>query len=274
MKNLDGKVSVIMPAYNEESHISSSLEETVRTFNDFGCSYEIIVVDDGSRDKTYEQAIRFASNYDNIVVKRNRVNYGKGRALKYGCRFVTGKYVVFLDADMDLHPGQVQIFFDIMRLDEADIVIGSKLHPNSKLYYPLGRRIISSIYFFLVNLLFGLPIKDTQTGLKVFKYEALKEIFPKIMIKQFAFDLELLVNAHHLGYKIAEAPVILKSRRKSGRIGFYSIYRVWLDTMAIFYRMYILKYYDRDNPRNLYAEKIKKKRLKNENFHFNSKGNK
>jgi len=264
-----------MPAYNEGTHIVSSLEETVRTFDDFGCDYEIILVDDGSTDNTYEKAIRFASNYDNIIVKKNRVNYGKGRALKYGCRFVNGKYVVFVDADMDLHPGQIQTFFDIMRLDEADIVIGSKRHPNSKLYYPLGRRIISSVYFFLVYLLFGLPIKDTQTGLKLFKYKALKEIFPKIIIKQFAFDLELLVNAHHLGYKIAEAPVVLNSQRKyGGRIGFNHIYTIWKDTMAIFYRMYILKYYDRNNPRNLYAEKIKKKRLKNENFHFNSKDNK
>ncbi len=274
MENLDGKVSVIIPAYNEGEHIFANLGEVTRTFDDFGCDYEIILIDDGSTDNTYEQAIRFAANYDNIIVKRNRANYGKGRALKYGCRFVNGKYAVFLDADMDLHPGQIRTFFDIMKLDEADIVIGSKRHPNSKLYYPLGRRIISSIYFFLINLLFGLPIKDTQTGLKVFKYRALKEIFPKIIIKQFAFDLELLVNAHHLDYKIAEAPVVLNSQRKYGRIGFYSIYRIWMDTMAIFYRMYILKYYDRNNPINLYAEKVKKKRIKNGNLQFNSRASK
>ena len=259
MKNLDGKVSVIMPAYNEGAHISSSLEETVRTFDEFGCDYEIIVVDDGSLDNTYKESLDFASGYSNIIIKRNRVNYGKGRALKYGFRFASGKYIVFVDADMDLHPGQIQTFFDIMRLDEVDIVIGSKRHPNSKLYYPIGRRIISSVYFFLVNLLFGLPIKDTQTGLKIFKYDALREIFPKILIKHFAFDLELLVNAHHLGYKIAEAPVVLTSQRKYGRIGPGAIYKIWVDTMAIFYRMYILKYYDRDSTRNFYAEKLRKK---------------
>ena len=262
MKNLDGKVSILMPAYNEEAHIASSLAETVRTFNDFGCSYEIIVIDDGSTDNTYKESLDFDSRYSNIVVKRNRVNYGKGRASKYAFRFATGKYIVFLDADMDLHPGQIQTFFDIMRLDEADIVIGSKRHPNSKLYYPIGRRIISSIYFLLINLMFGLPIKDTQTGLKLFKYRALKEIFPKILIKHFAYDLEILVNAHHLGYKIAEAPVVLTSQRKYGRIGFMSIYKMWVDTMAIFYRMHIFKYYDKNNQRNLYAEKLQKKQKK------------
>ncbi len=267
MRNLKGKVSIIIPAYNEAGHIYSNLEETVRTFDDFGCDYEIIIVDDGSSDNTYEEALSFASRYNNVIVKKNRSNYGKGRALKYGCRFVNGDYVVFLDADMDLHPGQIQTFFDIMRLDEADIVIGSKRHPNSKLYYPIGRRIISSVYFFLVYLLFGLPIKDTQTGLKLFKYEALKEIFPKILIKKFAFDLELLINAHHLGYKIAQAPVVLTSRRKYGRIGLKAIYQIWWDTMAIFYRLHILKYYDKHNSRNFYSEKMQKKRLKNEGIY-------
>jgi len=246
LKNIEGKVSIIMPAHNEGDRISSSLEETVRTFDSFGCDYEIILVDDGSTDNTYEEILRIASRYSNIILKKNRINYGKGRAVKYAFRFVTGKYVVFLDSDMDLHPGQIQTFFDIMRLDNADVVIGSKRHPNSQLYYPIGRRIISSVYFLLINLMFGLPIKDTQTGLKLFKAEVLKEIFPKVLIKHFAFDLEILVNAHHLGYKIAEAPVVLKSQRMLGRIGVRAIYNVWVDTMAIFYRMYVLKYYDRN----------------------------
>lgn len=245
MKDLNGKVSIIMPAYNEASHIVSNIEETIRTFDDFGCDYEIIIVDDGSQDSTYQELEKMASSSNRILIKRNRTNYGKGRALKRGFRASTGEFIVFLDADMDLHPDQIQTFFDIMRLDEADVVIGSKRHPNSKLNYPLHRKIISSAYFFLVNLMFGLPIGDTQTGLKLFKRGVLKRVFPKILIKQFAFDLEILVNAHHLGYKIVEAPIILNSQRRWGRIGLGAIYTTWWDTMAIFYRLYILRYYDR-----------------------------
>jgi len=245
MKNLNGKVSIIMPAYNEASHIASNLEETMRTFDDFGCNYEIIVVDDGSQDNTYQEVEKVASRSNRILIKRNRANYGKGRALKRGFRASTGEFIVFLDADMDLHPGQIQTFFDIMRLDEADVVIGSKRHPNSQLNYPLHRKIISSVYFFLIYLMFGLPVKDTQTGLKLFKRAVLKKIFPKILIKQFAYDLEILVNTHHLGFKIAEAPVVLNSQRKLGKIGLRAIYTTWWDTLAIFYRMYILRYYDR-----------------------------
>jgi glycosyltransferase involved in cell wall biosynthesis len=155
-----------------------------------------------------------------------------------------GDYVVFLDSDIDLHPAQLETFFDIMKLDNADVVIGSKRHPNSILNYPLQRKVMSNVYYFLIKIMFGLPVRDTQTGLKLFKYEVLKRIFPRIVVKAFAFDLEILANAYRLGYKIAEAPVHIDSRREFGRIGIREILETWIDTLAIFYRMHILRYYD------------------------------
>lgn len=250
MRNLKGKVSVIIPAYNEAGIIAESLRETIRTFNEFGCKYEIIVVDDGSSDSTYTSALAVAEKYPNVLVKQSRRNRGKGRALKIGFRLATGEYVVFLDADMELHPAQVQTLFDIMRLDEADVVIGSKRHPNSRLNYPWDRRIISSVYFFLIKLFFGLPIRDTQTGLKLFKHDVLKRVFPRILVKAFGYDLEILVNVHRLGYRIAEAPVVLASKCRYGRIGFDSIWTTWRDTMAVWYRTYLLRYYDRFDNRH------------------------
>ena len=244
MKNIKGKISVIIPAYNEAGIIAESLSETIRVFNDFGCKYELIVVDDGSSDDTFQNALKASRQHSNIIVKQLKTNRGKGRALKVGFRLCSGDYVVFLDADMELHPAQLQTFFDIMRLDETDVVIGSKRHPNSRLNYPLQRKIISSVYFFLIKIFFGLPIGDTQTGLKLFKYEVLKRVFPRILVKAFGYDLEILVNVHQLGYRIAEAPVVLDTQRY-GRIGIDSIWVTWRDTMAIWYRAYILRYYDR-----------------------------
>jgi glycosyltransferase involved in cell wall biosynthesis len=246
MADFKKKISIIMPAYNETNRIVNSIEETVKTFQKFGYPWELIVMDDGSSDDTFEKASQLIKNYsNNLIVKRNPINLGKGRVLKKAFHYVSGDYVVFLDADMDLHPLQVQTLFDIMRLNNSDIVIGSKLHPNSIVNYPLERRIVSFIYYLLVKLLFNLPCHDTQTGLKLFKSEVLLEVFPRILVKQFAFDLEVLVNANHLGYKITEAPIVLNSQRKFGRIGLESIFTIFVDTMAIFYRMYILKYYDR-----------------------------
>lgn len=244
MINLKGKVSVIIPAYNEAKGIEASLNETIRVFNEFGCDYELIVVDDGSVDATYPHALKVAAAHPQIIVKQSKKNRGKGRALKIGFRLASGEYVVFLDADMELHPAQLQTFFDIMRLDDADVVIGSKRHPNSRLNYPLQRKIVSSVYFFLIKIFFGLPIGDTQTGLKLFKYEVLKRVFPRILVKAFGYDLEILVNVHQLGYRIAEAPIVLDAQRY-GRIGINSIWITWRDTMAIWYRAYILRYYDR-----------------------------
>ena len=245
MKSIKEKISVIIPAHNEASRIIPNLKETVETFDEFGCPYEIIVMDDGSSDGTYEKVLELSHKHKNIFIKKNWKNYGKGRAIKKGCRYASGEYIVFLDADMELHPAQLQTFIDIMRLDKADVVIGSKMHPNSIVNYPWHRKIVSRVYFFLVKLLFGLPINDTQTGLKLFKAEVLKRVLSRILVKQFAYDLEILVNARRLGYKITEAPVVLDSQGRYGRIGIKAIYKTFVDTLAIFYRMYILKYYDR-----------------------------
>ncbi len=234
-----------MPAYNEATRIESSIEETAKAFNNFGYSWELILMDDGSYDDTYEKANALSKKYPQLIVKRNPFNLGKGRAIKKAARYVTGDYVVFIDADMDLHPVQFQTLFDIMRLDNADIVIGSKLHPNSIVHYPFQRRIISLVYYLLVRALFNLPCHDTQTGLKLFRADVLRKVLPRILVKKFAFDLEILVNANHLGYKITEAPIVLNNQRPYGRIGGRAIFTTLWDTLAIFYRMHILKYYDR-----------------------------
>ncbi len=245
MENIKEKISIVMPAYNEAGHIASSIEETAAAFNNFGYPWELIVMDDGSTDDTYEKANALTRKYPQLVVKRNPVNMGKGRVIKKALHYITGDYTLFLDADMDLHPIQFQTLFDIMGLDKADIVIGSKLHPNSRVNYPLQRKIISFVYYLLVKMLFNLPCHDTQTGLKLFKTEVLKNVLPRVLVKKFAFDLEVLVNAHHLGYKIVEAPIILKPQRSYGRIGPSVIITTGWDTLVIFYRMHILRYYDR-----------------------------
>lgn len=243
MRDIQAKVSVIIPAHNEGSRLAHSIEETLQTFNEFCCEYEIIVVDDGSTDNTLEIAKSFAGQYSQVIVVENRTNFGKGHALKKGFRFCSGDWVVFLDADLSLHPVQLSTFFDIMRLDDADVVIGSKFHPNSELHYPVLRWIISLGYYYFVKFLFGLPVHDTQTGLKLFKYRVLKDVFPLISVKQFAFDIEVLVNVYRRGYKIVEAPVKLSSHWPSS-VGLRSIWTMFWDTMAIFYRTYIIRYYD------------------------------
>ena len=243
MSQIEGKLSVIMPAYNEGNHIYENILETRQVFEDARIPYEIIVVDDGSTDQTASQGAKAAAELSNVIFVKQPKNMGKGWALRTGFEKVTGDYVVFLDSDLDLHPSQLELFFKIMKQENTDIVIGSKRHPDSQLNYPKDRKFISSGYFFMIKVMFGLPIKDTQTGLKLFKIAVLRDVFPRILVKRMAYDLELLAVAHYYGYKISEAPVVLNHHFKFGRIGVSAIWDTWWDTMAVFYRLRILRYY-------------------------------
>jgi glycosyltransferase involved in cell wall biosynthesis len=241
-----GKISVIMPAYNEARHIVTNLREVVQTLSGFNYDFEVILVDDGSPDNTYLEAAKLLSTHPELVrVVHYDENRGKGNALICGWTFAKGDYIVFLDADMDLHPSQLPVLFGIMDAEKADAVIGSKRHPLSVVNYPWYRRVYSWAYYSVIKLLFGLPVRDTQTGLKIFRREVLDRVFPRVLVKRFAFDIELLANAHHLGYKILDAPVTLQFQRGTfGRIKLADVLCIVRDTLAIFYRMYILRYYD------------------------------
>ena len=238
------RVSVLMPAFNEGPRIGDNIRAVHKMASKLWKNFEIVVVDDGSGDWTFEEASKAAKKLRNVKVVRNPVNQGKGWALKEAYRVTTGEWLVFMDSDLDLDPQQIDLFFEIQKREGVDIVIGSKRHPDSKLNYPMKRKIISAGYFFLVKLLFGMPLRDTQTGLKLFHREVLHKLFPKVLIKRYAFDLELLVLAHHNGYSIAEAPVIVEYRGKFGHIGLKTIFNIFWDTAAVFYRLRIKHYYD------------------------------
>lgn len=236
-----------MPAYNKGPGIYENLMETAQTLREAGYKFEIVVVNDGSTDNTLEEAKRAANEIACLKIVNCGVNGGKGCAVKAGFGQAEGDLVVFLDADLDLHPQQIHNLISILSKKNVDVVIGSKRHPLSRLNYPLSRKVISNIYAFILWILFRLPLRDTQTGLKLFKYEVLKRVFPKVVCKKYAFDLEILANAHHLGYKIAEVTVELHFRRPVnwGRIGLWDMFVAGTDTLAIFYRMYIIRYYDK-----------------------------
>ena len=237
------KLSIVIPAYNEAPFISKAISETREAMSNLGLNYEIVVIDDGSKDHTFEESSKHITG--NVKVIRYEENGGKGKALRYGFNHVSGDLVTFLDADLDLHPAQISTFLDYMEKNDADVVIGSKRHPLSKLNYPWDRKFLSSGYNMLTRALFGLDIKDTQAGIKLFKKEVLDEVLPKILVKRYAFDLEVLVNADRLGYKTVEAPIDLDFQRVVGRIRLRDITRIAMDTAAIFYRLKFSKYYDK-----------------------------
>lgn len=236
-------VAIILPAYNEEQNIYDMIGETHRAAASLDVECEIVAVDDGSTDSTLAEIKRAADDFDGVKVVMLAENQGKGNALNRGFQESTLELVCFLDADLDLHPSQVKRLLDVMDETGCDVVIGSKRHPSSSLDYPWHRKLFSTGYYFLILLLFRLPIKDSQTGLKLFRRDVLARAFPRMVGKKYTLDLELLVVASRLGYKIAEAPITLTFQGKFGRIGWGAIRNIITDTMAIFYRLHLLRYY-------------------------------
>lgn len=244
-------LSLIIPAYKQEKTIIKDLKRIKKTMDFLERKYEIIVVVDGILDKTYEKAKKIKSKDIKVVVYRH--NYGKGFAVRYGMGIAKGDIVAFIDAGMDIHPRGIESFIKDFDNDSVDILIGSKLHPESRVNYPWQRRFLSVGYRLLVKLLFGLSVSDTQVGLKFFKREVLEKVLPRILVKKYAFDIEMLAVAYYLGYhRVYERPIELDfkgSTSITSRRFWKIIYSMLWDTFAVFYRLKILKYYNEGNRR-------------------------
>ena len=245
-------LSVILPVYNLASTIAANLDEVAAVLDEGGLAYELVPVDDGSSDDTAKALREFAERFAaHPAAGRTRScrpvllekNAGKGNALKEGFQASTGAFVLLLDGDLDIRPSSLPGFFAAMAANRADIVIGSKRHPQSKVQYPWHRRLSSAIYFALVRLIVGLPITDTQTGMKLFRRNMLGDALDRMLVKTYAFDLELLSIAYGRGAKIVEAPVEIRYGMKFGALRPKTVRDMLHDTFAVFYRLRILGYY-------------------------------
>lgn len=242
-------LSLVVPAYKQEKTIIKDLERLSKVLSTLPFKYEIIVVVDGFLDKTYDILKGLRPKIKDLRVFGYEKNIGKGSAIKFGVEKAKGDIIGFIDAGMDLDPQEISIMLDLMNWNKADIILGSKLHPESKVNYPMSRKILSWGYRTLTHILFGFSVKDTQVGFKIYKRKVAKETFSRIIVKKFAFDVELLAVAYNLGYtKIYEAPIKLDFSHASSitSTNFWKIILQMLwDTAAVFYRLKILHYYDK-----------------------------
>lgn len=251
-------ISVIVPAYRAEKFIEKNLIKIKKVLDQLGNPYEIICIIDGDIDKTYKKAKGVAEKFPKrIRVFRYKKNIGKGYAIRFGVARSTGELIIFIDADLEADPQGIPMLLEHFKWYQADIIVGSKRHPASKVSYPWQRRLMSFLYQFLVQLLFGLKIKDTQVGMKLFKKDVMKKLLPRLSVNEFAFDIEVLSVANYLGFKkIYEAPVDISKKFEGGLStitskGFIiAVTKVVWDTLAVFYKLKIRRYYDDKNKRN------------------------
>jgi glycosyltransferase involved in cell wall biosynthesis len=240
-------LSVVVPAYKHEKTIKKDLENidsTLREGLPANVDYEIICVVDGFLDKTYQNAKKVKSGKVKVIGYEN--NQGKGHAVRIGMKHAKGDLISFLDAGMDISPKGVMMLLAHMDWYNADIVVGSKRHPVSMVNYPFLRRILSTGYHIVVKIFFGLPLTDTQSGLKIFKRKVVVKILPKLLVKRYAMDIEMLAVAKHMGFnRIFEAPIEVKFDKRTSRVEWDTLFKMFWDTMAVFYRLKILHYYDK-----------------------------
>jgi glycosyltransferase involved in cell wall biosynthesis len=234
------ELSFVIPAYNEEDAIEDALGTLDEAVKNKKLQYEIVVVDDGSKDKTLLKAMAYASMNCHVRVVSYNKNMGKGYAVKAGFMQATGEVVVFADSDMDVDLGTVSSYVEA--LQHGDIVIASKWHPQSVVEMPLIRKILSHGFNVLVRILTGAKLKDTQAGLKAIKKSAFKDVFPRLTVKRYAFDVELLAVANLYGLKVVEMPVALKM---NAAFKPKDMWGMFVDLLGIAYRLRILRFYQK-----------------------------
>lgn len=251
-------ISIIVPAYRQEATIVKDLKRIKEVLDKLRYPTELICVVDGKvQDHTFQKALEFSKKYDNVKVIGYDTNKGKGYAVRFGMAASKGDVIGFVDAGMDLNPNGLSILLEHFEWYNADIIVGSKRHPASKVNYPWQRRVLSVGYQILVWILFDLKVRDTQVGMKFFRREVLEEVLPRLLVKWFAFDIEMLAVANYLGYKrIYESPIDINLQYGDGAASSITSKRflkivltMFIDTLAVFYRLKILNYYSNKNKR-------------------------
>jgi len=171
-------------------------------------------------------------------------NRGKGFAVVAGMMRAQGRLIGFMDAGGDIDAACWRDMLREQAATDADAVLASKRHADSQVEYPWLRRLYSVGYQTVTALLFQLPVRDTQTGAKLFKGELVRTVAPRILVKRFAFDVELLAVARHFGFRrIREVPVAITYNFDS-TINVGEVFRMLWDSAAVFYRLHILRFYD------------------------------
>lgn len=210
-------LSVIIPVYNEEKTIKDTLLDVNNFFANKNYNGELIIVDDGSIDDTVAIAGKLKSIIKNLVILENEKNYGKGYSVKRGILEAKGKYRLFMDADNATRIEQVDSFISFLE-NGFDIVIGDRSREESRIekHQPFHRETLGKVGNILIRMLALSGIKDTQCGFKCFSDKFAKDIFPRLTINRWGFDVEILVLAKKFGYKIKSASIVWEDKKDSG----------------------------------------------------------
>jgi len=238
-------ISVVIPAYNEEKRIGETLLKLKEYFKDKKYLYEIIVVNDGSSDATKNKVLKYREEILNLKIINLKKNFGKGYAVKRGMLEAVGEYRLFMDADGSVKIENLDLF--LKKAEKIyDIVIASIKMRDSEIkeeniWY---RKFLGDISKYIIRLVAVSGIYDTQRGFKLFSQKAANSIFPKQTVRRWGFDIELIVIAKLLNFKIKEVPVRWENP-KGSKVTFFSYLNTLLDLVKIKKNILFNKYSDK-----------------------------
>lgn len=212
-------ISLIIPAYNESTRIRRTLDQYVKDF--YPGNKEIVVVPNGCTDNTLEVVQQAQKELGSEIVIHNLKEGGKGLAVQEGFKIAKGELVGFVDADGATSPTEYKKLVEAILHDKYDGAIASRWLKGAKVVgrtSPL-RTVVSQGFHIINKLLFWLPVRDTQCGAKIFKNEVIKEVIPKLRVKNMAFDVELLLVAKKSGFRYKEVPTVWVDQSSSEMLG-------------------------------------------------------
>ncbi len=232
-------LSIIIPAYNEDVLIASTLDSLQAYLSTRPEQYEIIVVDDGSRDKTTEILRHWQEcNKVDLRLLVNPQNVGKGFSIRRGVSESRGQFIIFIDADLPYELDAIDQFLGALR-NGCDLAVGSRVLPGSQVKgVPVLRFISGQIFSLMVQTVLFSGLPDTQCGFKSFRATAAKEIFRRLTINGFGFDVEMLFVARKHKLVIRPVPVRMIDHRHRSRV------RLVIDSLKMFANLFMVRWND------------------------------
>lgn len=200
-------ISIIIPAYNEQLALEDAVERVVRLLRQREGQYEIVIVEDGCSDYTPVMAAELRRRHPHVQHIHSSVRLGKGRAVSEGIRASRGDVLVLMDADMATDPTELLRFIGLVQRGDADLVIGSRYHPDSRTRRTGVRLLYSRFYNAAARTLLRSRVRDHQCGFKVFDGDAIRCILPFVKSDRFFWDTEVLAVAQWFGYRVREVPI-------------------------------------------------------------------
>ncbi|TBU04337.1 dolichol-phosphate mannosyltransferase [Hamiltosporidium magnivora] len=231
---------IILPTYNEEENIQSVLYMIHKTFKEINMDYKILMVDDNSKDNTFEKAIKMKKMV-NVEILQREGKLGLGSAYKHALKYTKAKFIFIMDADMSHNPFYMKDMIEKQKINDCDIVIGTRYLKNERSGvsgWSFYRKLISRGANNLARILLNLKVSDVTGSYRLYKRNILKSLIDKVESDGFSYQMEVLYWAQRNKFSIAECPIVFVDRISgSSKMGLNEIIKFFFKIVILFFKI-------------------------------------